>query len=177
MDDSNSKEDKEYYSDESQYKGEPMQNRETVLSEIFDIDPRLNALFHRWRGDVVVRGNWINKFEPLCSDAFINKQLSNVEAVVSKINVVSRKSDSEIKRILHDAVETFILDCVDDESVDDKDIRTMSKSFEHTLELFLGIVAFGHGSKVLQNTMAGVSTPEKDEKKNKTVAEWLKGKL
>ena len=163
---------------EEEERGEAISNRETLVSEIFETKERLEKLKHRWRGDIEINGHWIHKFDPMASDKFINKEISNAESIIDTINSFTKKDATECKRILKDAVDAFILDCVNDESVDVRDIRTMSKSFEHSLELFLGLVEFGHGSKVLTNSLAGLNfkDPEQGQKKG-GVAEWIKGKL
>lgn len=166
------------YNEDYEQRGEPIANRESLVSEIFETNDRLERLKHRWRGDIEVKGVWRNKFEPMASDAFINKQISNAESVIDKINSFTKKDDKECKRILHDAVKTFILDCVDDESVKVENMRTMCKSFEHSIELFLGLVEFGHGATVLTDALAGLGYKQENQNKNRGgVAEWIKGKF
>ena len=164
-------------SDEYEDRGDPISNRESFVSELFETNERLERIKHRWRGDVEVNGVWVQKFEPLASDSFINKQISAIEGVIDKVNSFSKKNDKECKRILHDAVKAFILDAVNDESVSDKNMRTMSKTFEHTIELFLGLVDFGNGSVVLSNTVAGLGLKQHEGNKNSGgVLQWLQGK-
>jgi len=163
---------------EQEERGEPILNRETLVSEIFETGERLERLKHRWRGDVEIEGTWQQKFEPLASDSFINKQISAAEGVIDKVNSISKKNDKEVKRILHDSVKAFILDCVDDESIRTQHMRTMAKTYEHSLELFLGLVEFGHGATVLSNTAAGLGMKSSEPmNKNGSVKEWIQGKL
>jgi len=159
--------------------GEPMDGRESIVENIFNTKHRTEMLRRRWRGDILINGEWIhNEDKELASDKFINKQLSQMEAVIDTVNSFSRKDNKETKRILKDSVDAFIMDASDDDSVDNRDIRTMSKGYEHSLELFLGLVEFGHGANVLRDTIAGLNSGDVDRKDNKQgISEWLKKKL
>jgi len=159
--------------------GEPMDGRESIVENIFNTKHRTEMLRRRWRGDILINGEWVhNEDKELASDKFINKQLSQMESVIDTVNSFSRKDANETRRILKDSVDAFILDASDDDSVDNNDIRTMSKGYEHSLELFLGLVEFGHGANVLRDTIAGLNSGDVDRNENKQgITEWLRRKI
>jgi len=159
--------------------GEPMDSRESIVENIFNTKHRTEMLRRRWRGDILINGDWIhNEDKELASDKFINKQLSQMESIIDTVNSFSRKNDKETKRILKDSVDAFIFDASDDGSVDNKDIRTMSKGYEHSLELFLGLVEFGHGANVLRDTIAGLNSGDVNRsEEKKSIGQWLNKRM
>lgn len=166
----------EYEQEDVSYEqGEPMSNREQVMKDLFNTEERISLMRHSWRGDVlkpftvegVTKYRWVNEPErALAGDRFINKQMAFLRAICNPTNAISKKSYDECRVILHDAVDTFIRDLVNEENINRKEYRTMSKSFEAALELFLGLVEAGHGAKVLNDALAGINTQNvKEEKK------------
>ena len=153
----------------------------SVIEKLFNTEKRIELLYHDWRGEIQVKTSkglvWRKMNKELAGDRFINKQMSAMRSIVNVTNSFTRKTDIECSDILFRAVEAFIKDMVNDSTVLKKDYRTLAKSYEHALQLFLGLVEFGHGSKVLRDTMAGLNTGTETEKKGKSISDWLKGNL
>lgn len=146
---------------------EPVQDKETVVSNIFNTKNRIELLKHRLRGDIDKNGRWTGTEHSLAPESFINKQIGAMESVIDTVNSFSKKNDQETKRILHGAVKAFVLDMANEADIDVKDFRTLAKSYEHSLELFLGLVEFGHGAKVLTRALSGQALEfNKDDNKN-----------
>lgn len=160
--------------------GSPSQDPDTLLKQLFSTNDRIEILRRCLRGETPKGdGTWIKLPKELAGDNFINKQISSVRAIINDTNTFTKKNDKECKKILHDSVESFLLDAHDDETVDTKDIRTLSKIYEHALELFLGLVEFGHGSKVLGSALHGhkLDTEKAEEKKrNSSFMDWIANK-
>lgn len=164
-----------YEEDSYSDSGNPAENREQVMKDLFNTEERIILLRHNWRGDVKVpkKINGVTKYvwvkdhsKELAPDSFINVQMAALRSVCNPTNAISKKSDTETLRILHDAVDAFIRDLVNEKFIERKNYRTMSKSYEHTIELFLGLPEGGHGAKVLNDALAGINTqPVKEEKK------------
>ena len=54
--------------------GEPMDGRESIVENIFNTKHRTEMLRRRWRGDILINGEWVhNEDKELASDKFINK--------------------------------------------------------------------------------------------------------
>lgn len=154
--------------------GEPLASREDLIATIFNTQVRLELMKHRLRGDEESNGFWKPTKNGLAPDDFILKQSWAMESIIDTVNSISRKNDVETKKILHEAVRSFILDFLDEEFANEKDMRTLSKAYEHSLELFLGIVEFGHGSNVLKDVSAGLNSNFNPQDKNKGFLGWLK---
>ena len=96
---------------------------------------------------------------------------------MNDLNTFTKKNDKECKRILKDSVDAFLVDAHNDETVHTKDIRTLSKIYEHAIELFLGLVEFGHGAKVLNAALTGKSIAMDDTaRKERTFMDWVGSK-
>lgn len=154
------------------------EERDSFISKMTSTDKRYLNLWYQLRGYAPDgKGNW-KKGKELSGEEFANKTVASFSSIVNDTNSITRKSSDEVKRILHDAVETFIRDAHTDETVEDNDISVLSKIFEHNLELFLGLVEGGHGSKVITALMTGqkleLNAPAKQDS---SFMDYLKGRV
>ena len=158
--------------------GTPIEDKETLLKQLFNTDNRIEILRRSLRGETPRGDGWVKLPKELAGDEFINKQISSFRAVVNDLNTFTKKNDKECRRILKDSVDAFILDAHGDETVQTKDIRSLSKAYEHALELFLGLVEFGHGAKVLNAALTGKSMNLDNEQHNKqrSFMDWVSRK-
>ena len=156
--------------------GEPIENRERVMKDLFNTEERISLLRHNWRGDIKVRKNvdgeikyvWEKQYNrELAGDRFINTQMAALRSICNPTNAISKLKKEECIVILHDATEAFIIDLLNEPTVDKKNYRTMAKSFEHTIELFLGLTKEGHGARVLNNALAGLHVQEEKKEESK----------
>lgn len=164
--------DEDEYYENPKGDGIDREQKESMIETLFNTKDRLIRTFKSWRGETLNKNNT----KPLAGNRFLNTQISAMAAVIDTTNGISRKTDLECKRILHDAVEAEILDMVNDPTMRDIDMRTFSKIYEHSLELFLGLVEYGHGSKVLKDVSAGLNTPEEQKEEKKGLFSSLLGK-
>jgi len=51
----------------------------------------------------------------------------------------------------------------------------MCKTFEHAIELFLGLVEGGHGAEFLKDALAGLNTAKPQQQQKSGVAELMRG--
>lgn len=163
--------------DEYYNTGTPIEDKETLLKQLFNTDNRIEILRRSLRGETPKsNGDWVKLPKELAGDEFINKQICSYRSIVNDLNTFTKKNDKECKRILKDAVDAFILDAHGEETVETKDIRSLSKMYEHALELFLGLVEFGHGAKVLNAALTGKSMNLDNEQHNKqrSFMDWVK---
>lgn len=171
--------DEDTYSDsedtsENYLSGEPLNDRDSIVNNIFDTKRRIEMLKHRLKGEVIENGLWVpKKGGAIVGEDFINKAVVSMESIIDTVNSFSKKNDIECKKILHEAVKAFILDMINDETVDEKDYRTLAKAYEHSLELFLGLVEFGHGANVLKDALAGINSSMNEEKRAGTIKSWF----
>lgn len=171
---------KEYDDTQEYYEtGTPIDDKETLLKQLFNTDNRIEILRRSLRGETPKGDgkNWIKLPKELAGDTFINKQICSYRSVVNDLNTFTKKNDKECKRILKDSVDAFLCDAHNDETVETKDIRSLSKIYEHALELFLGLVEFGHGAKVLNAALTGKSiTMDETQQKQNSFMDWVNRK-
>jgi len=154
---------------------ERLVSNDNAIGILFDTEDRLDKLKHEWRGDILVDGKWTNMYKPLARDYFINKQISALRSIIAKENIPSKKTDKECKLILYHSVKAFILDAINepDDMLSPQDMRTMCKSFEHSIELFLGLVQDGHGAEFLKDALAGLNTAKPQQEKKTGIKDFM----
>ena len=134
---------------------QPQDLKDSFINNLISTDKRYLNLWYQLRGYAPDgKGNW-KKGKELSGEEFANKSVASFSAIVNDTNSLTRKSESEVTVILHDAVEVFAMDAHLDETIEDSDILVLSKLYEHNLELFLGLVEGGHGSKVITAILTG----------------------
>lgn len=152
-------------------------NNNDIISQLVNTEDRLERLKREWRGEVLVNNKWIRINEELATDEFINKQITALRSILTPVNAFTRRTDDELRVILHDAVEAFIKDMANEseEFLATKDMETMSKSFEHSIELFLGL-SNGHGAEFLSQTIIGAHKMQQEQQQpqKKSWSEVLK---
>lgn len=154
----------------------PGDMNKNFVDAIFNTDERIDLVLRSWRGEVQEKNGsgyiWIKKNRELAGERFINKTEGAMRVIINDSNIISRKNDKECKNILYRANEAFIFDMLNEPTIHHRDYRTLAKSFEHNIELFLGMVEFGHGAKVATNISTGTNLNNVD-KKNQGVMGWL----
>jgi len=98
-----------------------------------------------------------------------------MRSIIDKINVPTRKDKHQCKEILYHANKAFIKDALNEpeDMLSIKDMRTMAKTFEHAIELFLGLVEDGHGAEFLKDALAGLNTAKPQQPQKRGVAEMM----
>lgn len=143
---------------------EPDSIKQSVVEELYNTDKRINTLIQAWAGRIEKD----NQKRALAGARFLNKQLGALKGVINTTNAFTKKNAEETKAILHAANRAFIYDMVNDPTIQEEDYRTLSKTYEHALELFLGLPTNGHGANVLRDALAGLNTqiPETEKPKS-----------
>jgi hypothetical protein len=145
----------------------------TFTEAIFNVEGRIELITKSWSGEVPVKTinniKWVRKNDEIVGERFINKAAGAMRVIINESNIITRKTDKECKKILYDANRAFIFDLVNEPTIKNRDYRTLAKSFEHNIELFLGLVEFGHGSRVAVNISTGVNTQPAAGSQNKGI--------
>lgn len=148
------------------YESEPEGNSETIaekptIDNFFDTENILYSIEKTFRGYQKQNNKWIPLLsEPIARDEFINLTINSLRSVINPENIISKKSAEEIEIILLEKNLEFI-DVVQDESPYSPQIELYFESivniYDHSLELFMGLVQGGHGAQVLKEIYAGVA--------------------
>lgn len=160
---------------ESIGESQSMEQKVSLIEKLTNTSIRYLNLWRQLRGFAPDgRGSW-KKGKELSGEEFANKTVASFSAVVNDTNTLTKKPFKECQRILHDSVETFAMDTYWDETIEDNDVFVLTKTYEHNLELFLGLVEGGHGSKVLSSIMTGQKLDMEPSQNKDSFMDYLKG--
>jgi hypothetical protein len=152
--------------------------RDSFISKLTSTHERYMNLWYQLRGYAPdIKGNWKYYGKELSGELFANKAVAQFSSIVNDTNSLTRKSEPECKRILHDAVEVFTYDMYLDETIDDSDTFVLAKIYEHNIELFLGLVEAGHGSKVITAILTGQKLEMNNNQSQEiSLGDWFRSK-
>lgn len=162
------------YNPDDEEQGEPIAEKPTI-DKFFDTENILYSLEKTFRGYQKKDGKWVPLLsEPIARDEFINLTINSLRSVINPENIISKKSAEEIEIILLEKNLEFI-DVVEDESPYSPQLDIYFESivniYDHSLELFMGLVQGGHGAETLKQIYAGVAKDTNDfyqQKENST---------
>ena len=163
------KEEVNSYSNNSVVGTPPDDERQSIVEELYNCEKRVRKLILSWEGE------GIN--DAVAGRRFLNNQYSALVGVINTTNAFTNALGDDTKAILYRAVEAFIKDLANNSaSIPRKHWVTMTYTYWHTIELFLGLPRNKHGSNVLKDALAGLNTPEPEERKE-SMADWAKRNL
>lgn len=137
---------------------EKIQDKPTI-DNFFDTENLLYSLEKTFRGFQKQNKTWVYVTRPIARDEFINLTINSLRSVINPENIISKKSAEEIEIILLEKNLEFI-DLCEDESIytlNGDYFESIVNIFDHTLELFMGLVQGGHGAQTLKEIYAGVA--------------------
>lgn len=143
---------------------EPDKEKQGIVEELFACDKRVYKLINSWSGN--------NKEDAIAGRRFLNNQFSVLIGIINTTNSFTKKLGDETQRILHRAIKGFIIDMVNEPTIHRKHYYSLTFTFWHTVELFLGLPRNGHGANVLKDALAGLNTPDQPEEKIGIFDKW-----
>lgn len=142
----------------------PDETKQSVVEELFACEKRVYNLINSWAGN--------NKEDSIAGRKFLNNQYSVLIGIINTTNSFTRKNGDETQKILHRSIKGFIIDMVNERTIHRKYYYSLCFTFWHTTELFLGLPRNAHGANVLKDALAGLNTPDKEEKKQGLLDLW-----
>ncbi len=130
-----------------------------TIDNFFDTENILHSLEKTFRGYQKQNNKWVYVTRPIARDEFINMTINSLRSVINPENIISKKSAEEIEIILLEKNLEFI-DLCEDESrytLNGDYFESIVNIFDHSLELFMGLVQGGHGAQTLKEIYAGVA--------------------
>jgi hypothetical protein len=144
----------------------PDETKQSVVEELFACEKRVFELANSWAGN--------KKEDSIAGRKFLNNQYSVLIGIINTTNSFTRKNGDECQKILHRAIKGFIIDMVNERTIHRKNYYSLCFTFWHTTELFLGLPRNAHGANVLKDALAGLNTPDKEEKTQGLLDTWGK---
>jgi len=136
--------------------GENIPDKPTI-DKFYDTENILYSLEKTFRGYQKNNNKWVYVTRPIARDEFINLTINSLRSVINPENIISKKSAEEIEVILLEKNLEFIDLCEDELTLEDDYFETIVNIFDHSLELFMGLVQGGHGAQTLKEIYAGVA--------------------
>lgn len=152
--------------------GEPIEEKPTI-DGFFDTENILYSIEKTFRGYQKQNKKWVYVTRPIARDEFINLTINSLRSVINQENIISKKSAEDVEIILLEKNLEFI-DLCEDESIytlNGDYFESIVNIYDHTLELFMGLVEGGHGADTLKQIYAGVARSIDDihnQKENST---------
>ncbi len=146
------------YSSDSDNSGEAIQEKPTI-DKFFDTENILYCIEKTFRGYQKQNHKWVYVTRPIARDEFINITINSLRSVINPENIITKKSAEEIEIILLEKNLEFI-DLCEDESIytlNGDYFESIINIYDHSLELFMGLVQGGHGAQTLKEIYAGVA--------------------
>lgn len=153
------------------YSGDKNPDRESIVAKLFDVRKWIIDQYLSIRGFITTpKGKIIRKNE-LAGEEFASKFRSVMTSYVSSIGALSKNNDTELNIIKRRNARVILFDGLDEETVDDNDLESLSVQSRNMLDMFGSVTYNGHGADLLKDTMAGINTrdPLPETKK----AGWL----
>lgn len=147
---------------------EPSQEKQSMIEELYACEKRVSKLINSWAGN--------DKEDAIAGRKFLNNQYSVLIGIINTTNSFTKKLGDEVQRILHRAIKGFIIDMVNEPTIHRKSYYSLTFTFWHTVELFLGLPRNGHGANVLKDVSAGLNTVQEEEQKEGILESWRKRK-
>ncbi len=146
----------EYDYEGEESSGEPIAEKPTI-DKFYDTEEILYNIEMTFRGYQKKQKKWVYVTLPIARDEFINMTINSLRSVVNPENIITKKSDEDIEIILLEKNLEFIDICEDEATLEDRYIENVINTYDHTLELFMGLVSKGHGADTLKQIYAGVA--------------------
>jgi len=180
LDESNLEEEDNYSSDDSAYYGRDSDMNEDVSSVVtteafFKTEEILYSLEKHFRGYQKINGKWVYKNKPIARDEFINMIMNTLRSILNPANMISNMSAEDLAFVLMEKNYEIIYACLEEPTLDEDDFEYVINVCDHTMQLFVGHLVDGHGSKVARQMSANIYHDEavKQERKRSFLDEIL----
>ena len=146
--------------------GESVDDKPT-LEKIFGPSKIIRDIEMTLRGFTIKEGEWVPTNNPIGTDDFINTTINGLRSIINETNMVSSMEETDIEFILKEKNKEFIFLLLDPTCmVEDHKVEAVGNMYDHALQLFMGFLAGGHGSKVLRQIHASLYQELENVKKD-----------
>lgn len=170
------------YNSQEEERGAIQGNSESMMSKstienFFDTEGILLRIEKTLRGFQKKEDLWVKVGLPIARDEFINMMMNSLRSIINPENMISVLTEDTIRELLLEKNYEFIFACHDEMSISEDDFEYLVNLHDHTMQLFLGHLLEGHGSKVVRQISGSLYYPEqKKEKAAFSFGDALRGK-
>lgn len=156
QDESNNDDEDYSYDNSGVVSGESIPDKPTI-DKFYDTENILYSIEKTFRGYQKQNNQWVYVTKPIARDEFINLTINSLRSVINPENIISKKTAEEIEVILLEKNLEFIDLCEDEVTLEEDYFEAVVNIYDHSLELFMGLVQGGHGAQTLKEIYAGVA--------------------
>ncbi len=167
-------EDNSYSNDDLGGNGESIAEKPT-MDNLFDTERNIKHIEKAYKGETIIDGKWVKTSHELARDKFIGKATNFLRVIINPTNLHTYLSQEEGEKLLLEANTEFISQTLDEPSISDEDLGTVTEQFDFAAQTFAGQMIKGHGSQTLKDIYAGLNSGNTSEKKEKGVMEQITG--
>ncbi len=128
-----------------------------TMDRFFDMETHLYHIEKSMRGYSKVNDTWIYTNKPHARSHFINYTMNALRSVITEINSISSMTEPQIEVVLLEKNKEFIFKALEEPTIEDDMLEPLVNMFDHSLEMFMGLVAGGHNADTLKQIYAGIA--------------------
>ena len=129
-----------------------------LINTFFDPEQMLLTPVEKtMKGFQKIDGEWVYSSRPLARTAFINNMINMMRSVINTINFNSKLTSKQIDNILLEKNIEFIEMCKLEPkwSLDDENVEMVVNIFDHSLQMYMGVVENGRITDVITQIATG----------------------
>jgi hypothetical protein len=135
----------------------PKEDNTSTMRSFFSFEQHLFELEMHWKGFTKVNGDYIRNMSDIIGpDSFINELINSIRSVCNQTFSVSTKTQDEACLILWEKFKSFNEHVRKEPFFNWTKYSIIKEEYDHTIELFMGLVINGHGTNVATSLQAGV---------------------
>ena len=158
------------------------EERNYAIGKFFDVSQYLYEKEMNYKGFTKRNNKYVKTGDPIAPDLFIDSIISTYRSVLAQHSTISYLSDSEANELLLEKFNACMQTIIEEPFFDWSRFELFKEDFDHTLQLFVGLVRRGRGADVAMNLQAGMVSQDINQDPNKNRAwtdemlEYIKSK-
>lgn len=135
----------------------PKEDNTSTMRSFFSFEQHLFGLEMHWKGFTKINGEYVRNISDIMApDSFINDVINSIASICNQTFSVSTKTQDEANLILWEKFKSFNEFVRKEPFFNWNKYSIMKEEYDHTIELFMGLVINGHGTNVATSLQAGV---------------------
>lgn len=143
------------------------EDKSYAIGKFFDVTDYLHEKEMNYKGFTKKGKMYVKTGDPIAPDLFIDSIISTYRSVLAQHSTISYLGDSEANDLLLEKFNACMQTIVDERFFDWKRFDLFKEDFDHTLQLFVGLVRRGRGATVAMNLQAGMVSENLNNSNNK----------
>lgn len=138
-----------------------------AIGKFFDVTDYLYEKEMNYKGFTKKGKFYVKTGDPIAPDLFIDSIISTYRSVLSQHSTISFLTDDEANNLLLENFNACMQTIVDEKFFDWDRFQLFKEDFDHTLQLFVGLIRRGRGADVAMHLQAGMVSETLNNSNNK----------